>query len=195
MDVHLEIFRRIANSDVHAYEILFKEYYKFLCSYAFGLTKDRNAAEEIVEDFFVELWNNRQKIHINTSVRSYFVGSIHNRCLNYLQREKPKYISSDDISALIGKEGTAGDYLITPPLPSLLTGELEHALTKAIEMLPQNCREIFKLSRFSDLNYEEVAQKLDISVNTVKTQMKIALRKLREILKDYLVVFLFFIFR
>lgn len=195
MNVHLEIFKRIVNDDVQAYERLFKEYYKFLCSYAFGLTKDRHITEEIVEEFFVDLWNNRQKINITTSVRSYFVGSIHNRCLNYLQREKPKFISSDDISKLIDHEGTVGDRLIAIEAPSLLTKELESVLSNAIEKLPPGAKEIFLLSRHEDLSYDEIAQKLNVSLNTVKTQMKIALSKLREYLKDYLVVLVLFMFK
>ena len=195
MDVHLEIFERIVNNDVQAYETLFKEYYKFLCSYAFGLTKERHVAEEIVENFFVGLWNDRQKIKITTSVRSYFIGSIHNRCLNYLQREKPKFISSQDISKLIDQEGTVGDRLIDAEVPSLLANELESVLSKAIEKLPRGCKEIFLLSRYDDLSYEEIAQKLNVSLNTVKTQMKVALCKLRNYLKDYLVVLLLFIFK
>lgn len=190
MDLHLEIFRKITDDDVHAYELLFKDYYKFLCSYAFGLTKEKHSAEEIVEDFFVELWNNRKKIRISTSVRSYFISSVHNRCLNYLQREKQRFKSAGDIASLAGNEDAAGEHLIIPEPPSLLTNELENALARAIGMLPQSCREIFVLSRFNDMNYEEVAEKLNISVNTVKTQIKIALRKLREIMKDYLVIIL-----
>lgn len=195
MDERLETFERMRNNDVHAFETLFKEYYKFLCSYAFGLLKEKNIAEEIVEEFFVELWNSRQKIKIATSVRSYFVGSIHNRCLNYIQREKPKFKRLEDISEFINREGTAGDGLISLSEPKLLINELENSLFQAIEKLPQSCREIFKLSRFKHLQYEEIAEKLGISVNTVKTQIKIAIRKLKESLADYLTVILFFILK
>ncbi len=194
MDEHLDIFKKIVNSDVQAYEILFKEYYKFLCSFAYGHVKQRHMAEEIVEEFFVDIWKNRQKLYITTSVRSYFISSIHNRCLNYLQREKPKFISAHDISYLIDKEGTVGDKLIATEAPSLLINELENELAKAIEKLPKNCKEIFILSRYQDLSYEDISAKLYISVNTVKTQIKIALSKLREDLKDYIAVLLLIIF-
>jgi RNA polymerase sigma-70 factor (ECF subfamily) len=194
MDEHLATFKRIVNDDVQAYEVIFKAYYRFLCSFAFGLTKEKHSAEEIVEDFFVDLWRNRQKLLITTSVRSYFVNSIHHRCLNYLQREKPKFISTHDISSLIDKEGTLGDQLIAQEVPSILTNELEHLLAKAIEKLPNSCREIFLLSRFQDLSYEEISLRQNVSVNTVKTQIKIALSKLREDLKNYITVFLLFIF-
>jgi len=193
MDSHIEVFKRIAGNDVQAYEALFKEYYKFLCSFAYGLTKERHIAEEIVEDFFIDVWKNRQKLIITTSVRSYFIGSIHNRCLNYLQREKPKFVSAHDIVYLIDKEGTVGDKLIAPEAPSILTNELENMLGKAIEKLPKSCREIFLLSRFHDQSYEEISASLNLSVNTIKTQIKIALSKLREDLKDYIAIILLLI--
>lgn len=193
MDLHLQVFKRVVNGDVQAYELLFKQYYSFLCSFAYGHVKERHVAEEIVEEFFVDLWKNRERLDISTSVRSYFISSVHNRCLNYLQREKPKFISAQDISNLIDKEGTVGDKLITTQAPSLLTNELEGILSKAIDKLPRSCKEIFLLSRQKELSYDEIATKLDISVNTVKTQMKIALSKLRDDLKDYLVILLLFL--
>ena len=192
MNLHLYIFKRVVNGDVQAYEMLFHEYYGFLCSYAYGLTRVRHIAEEIVENFFVDLWNNRDKINITSSVRSYFISSVHNRCMNYLYREKPKFINVEDFSRLSGIDN---DWLIAPETPTILINELENVLEEAIEKLPENCKEIFLLSRYQELSYEEISRKLNISVNTVKTQVKIALRKLREYLKDYLVVLLLFIFR
>jgi RNA polymerase sigma-70 factor (ECF subfamily) len=194
MDLHLELFKRIGNNDVQAYEILFKAYYKFLCSFAYGLVKEKHAAEEIVEDFFVDIWKNRHKLTITTSVRSYFVGSIHNRCLNYLQREKVKFISAHDIANLAGKEESLGDKLIVTEVPSILSNELENILAKAIEKLPKSCKEIFLLSRYKELSYEEISTQLNISVNTVKTQIKVALSKLRGELKNYITIFLFLFF-
>lgn len=195
MNVQLEVFKSISEGDTKAFEVIFKEYYKFLCSFAFGLTKERHSAEDIVEEFFVDLWNNREKLSISTSVRAYFISSIHNRCLNYLQRDKYKYVSACEISLLIGKEGTIGDKLISHDHPSLLTRELEKILALSIEKLPKHCKEIFQLSRFHDLGYEEIASKLDISINTVKTQIKIALSKLREDLQEYLALLLIFLLK
>jgi RNA polymerase sigma-70 factor, ECF subfamily len=195
MDKHLQLFRRIVDNDTKAFEILFKDYYNFLCSFSYGLLKEKHMAEEIVEEFFVDLWNNRQKININSSVRSYFISAIHHRCLNYLQREKQKFASVQDISNLIDHEGLAGEQLITTQIPTLLTNELENVLAKAIDKLPYQCREIFLLSRKRELSYEEISIELNISVNTVKTQIKIALSKLRKHLKDYLTIIIFILFR
>jgi len=186
MDLHLHIFKRITKDDIQAYELLFKEYYGFLCSYAFGLTNEKHIAEDIVEEFFAHLWKYRKVITITKSVRSYFISSIHNRCLNYLQREKGKFLSLQNITDLIGKEDSVGEqFLLTQP-PTILINELENKLAKAIENLPEECRKIFLLSRNNNMSYNEISSRLNISVNTVKTQIKIALRKLREHLKEYL---------
>jgi RNA polymerase sigma-70 factor (ECF subfamily) len=193
MDLHLQVFKRVAENDVQAYEMLFKEYYHFLCSFAYGHVKERHTAEEVVEEFFVDFWKNRHKLVITTSVRAYFITAIHNRCLNYLQREKSKFVSAHDISYLIDNEGSVGDKLISIEAPSLLTKELESILKKAIDNLPPNCKKIFLLSRLEDLSYDKISAKLNISVNTVKTQMKIALSRLRDDLKDYLPVILLYI--
>ena len=192
MDNQIEVFQKIINNDQQAYESLFKEYYPFLCSYAYGHTRDKHAAEEIVEDFFVNLWNNRHKVVISKSVRAYFIGSIHNRCINYLQRERSRYIASTDIADLTDNEKNTNEKLAIPEVPTLLVAELEENLLKAIEKLPENCKEIFLLSRYHDYSYHEIAMEKNISVNTVKTQIKIALCKLKEELKDYLVVFIAF---
>jgi RNA polymerase sigma-70 factor (ECF subfamily) len=186
MDLHLETFKKVADGDEKAYESLFKEFYGFLFSYALGFVQDKHAAEEIVENFFVDLWSNRNKIIITISVKSYFVNSIHNRCLNFLQRKKKQFSLVNDVDSLIGKEGATGENLIEIPTPSILLNELETVLERAIKQLPENCREVFLLSRMDELNYEEISLKKNISINTVKYHIKVALEKLRTSLKDYL---------
>lgn len=193
MKEHLEIVKKMINDDVRAFESIFNEYYHFLCSFAYGMTRERHISEEIVEDFFADLWKNRHQLRIETSVRAYFVRAIHHRCINYLKREKPKYISALEVSQLIDKENLAEDYLILPEVPAILVNELEEKLLEGIDILPPQCKEIFLLSRYQDLSYEQISIRLNISVNTVKTQIKIAFSKLREHLKKYtLLLFLIF---
>jgi RNA polymerase sigma-70 factor, ECF subfamily len=190
MELHLESFKKVTEGDEKAYELLFKEFYGFLFSFALGFVRDKHAAEEIVEDFFADLWMNREKIRITVSVKSYFIHSIHNRSLNYVQRKKKQYSLGSDISNLVEKENAADNVLIEIPTPSILLNELETALEKAIEKLPENCREVFLRSRMDEQSYEEISDKMNISVNTVKYHMKVALGKLRDSLKDYLPMFI-----
>jgi RNA polymerase sigma-70 factor, ECF subfamily len=190
MDLHLETFKKVKEGDEKAYELLFKEFYSFLFSFALGFVRDKHAAEEIVENFFVDLWTNREKIVITISVKSYFVNSIHNRSLNYIRKNKNQYGLSNDVTTLIGNESVAGSILIEIPAPSILLDELETALEKAIGQLPESCREVFLLSRMDELSYEEISSKMNISINTVKYHMKVALGKLRDSLREYLPLFI-----
>jgi RNA polymerase sigma-70 factor (ECF subfamily) len=110
--------------------------------------------------------------------------------LNYLDRDKinnnlTDRLSDSDIKILAWDS----DY----PLGQLYEKEIISILDQGISALPESCREIFMLSRDKDMKYSDIACKLGISVNTIKTQMKIALARLRQILKEYLVILLFFI--
>lgn len=174
--------------DKLTFELLYKKYYVYLCLIAEHITRSNSDAEEIVSDVFVKLWNNRQNININNSIKLYLVRAVQNTSINYL--EKSKNGSTSNIDA-IPHELLAweNDY----PLGNLYEKEMLVILEKGISSLPDNCREIFLLSRNSDLSYAEISAKLGISVNTVKTQMKIAIARLRDVLKDYLHIVLFFL--
>jgi RNA polymerase sigma-70 factor (ECF subfamily) len=136
------------------------------------------------------LWNIREKIEITTSIKAYLVKAVHNTSLNYLDRDKinnnlTDRLSDSDIKILAWDS----DY----PLGQLYEKEIISILDQGISTLPEGCREIFMLSRDKDMKYSDIACKLGISVNTIKTQMKIALARLRQILKEYLVILIFFI--
>ncbi len=138
-------------------------------------------AKEIVQVSFINLWEKRQSIDISKSVKSYLTTSIRNKCLNYL-RDTKKFDTDIILSDVLFQEVNfeQGDKLIEK--------ELNNKITKAIDELPEKCKEIFQLNRFENLKYKEIANKLDISVKTVETQMSKALKHLREKLKDYLVL-------
>jgi RNA polymerase sigma-70 factor (ECF subfamily) len=172
----------IRKGDINAFEELYKQYYIFLCLVAEHIVRNRSDAEEIVSDVFVRLWNIREKITINTSIKGYLVKAVHNTALNYLERFKVINKSNDSLSSSDSKLlAWDSDY----PLGQLYEKEIMIILDKSINALPERCREIFILSRSHDMKYIEIASKLGISVNTVKTQMKIAIAHLRKNLKEY----------
>jgi RNA polymerase sigma-70 factor (ECF subfamily) len=155
-----------------------------LCLVAYDLVKSKHLAEEIVDDVFFNLWQKRNSIEITKSIRAYLVRSVKNRSINWLEQTKTERLvmsNTYDVS-LFDEIIWDSEY----PLGNLLEKELSKKINDAVMSLPEHCRQIFLLNRNEDLTYEEIAQKLAISVNTVKTQMKIALSKLREALKDYL---------
>jgi len=184
-----QLINGIQKGDVAAFEELYRQYYIFLCLIAEHIVRDPSDAEEIVSDVFVKLWNIREKINITTSIKGYLVKAVHNTSLNYLERFRLIHKLTDSLSdsdyELLAWDS---DY----PLGQLYEKEIMNILDQGINTLPDACREIFILSRNEDMKYSDIANKLGISVNTVKTQMKIALAHLRENLKDYLMILLFF---
>jgi RNA polymerase sigma-70 factor (ECF subfamily) len=175
-----ELIESIKQGNSKSFELVFKTHYKRLCTFAFDYTRQLETAEDIVKDFFVAFWNNREKLEIKTSLSGYLFRSIRNACINYLLRnkERNKTISIDEISWIEIKcnEPLSNDY----PIGNLLAKELEGQIFNLIEKLPDGCREIFKLSRIDDFSYKKIAEQLNISEKTVKVQIYRALKFLKE---------------
>ena len=185
------IFEQFKKGDENAFEFIFKTYYGYLYNYSKQILKDPDAAEEAVEVTFLNLWENRANIVLESSIKSYLFRSVYNNCLNQLKHllVKERYVlyfkhhvATDDSGSLI-----SNDY----PLSQVIEKELEQVLEKALNNLPPQCREVFLLSRHENFKNDEIAEKLNISVNTVRTQISRALTKLREKLKEYLPILLF----
>jgi RNA polymerase sigma-70 factor (ECF subfamily) len=182
-----QLVEDLQHGDLFAFEKLYEKYYTFLCLIAGHIVKNPNDAEEIVSDVFVKLWNLREKPEIKTSIKAYLIRAVRNTSLNYLERNKISNKLSESINtADLQLLAWDSDY----PLGQLYEKEVLEILDQGINKLPENCREIFLLSRNEDLKYSDIAEKQGISVNTVKTQMKIALSRLRDSLKDYLAILL-----
>ncbi len=178
--IERELIESIKKGNPKSFELVFKTYYKRLCTFAFDYTRQLETAEDIVKDFFVTFWNNREKLEIKTSLSGYLFRSIRNACINYLLRnkERNKTISIEEINWIEIKinEPLSNDY----PIGNLLAKELEDQIFNIIEKLPEGCREIFKLSRIEDLSHKKIAKRLNISKNTVKVQIYRALKHLKE---------------
>ncbi len=189
-DKDQQLINGIREGDIAAFEELHKRYYIFLCLVAEHIVRNPGDAEEIVSDVFLKLWNIREKIEITVSIKAYLCKAVRNTALNYLEQNKANNNLTDSLSNSDNRLlAWDGDY----PLGQLYEKEIISILDHGIETLPEACREIFMLSRDKDLHYSEIASKLGLSVNTIKTQMKIALSRLRENLKDYLIIILFLI--
>lgn len=180
-----EIFQCIKKGDEDAFSRLFDGYYTSLCFFAAKFLNDLDLARSLVQQLFVDLWLNREKVEIKQSVKSYLFQSVKNRCIDHLRKEKIN----------IGITAPAYDLNQIPFRDLVEEAELNDRINTSINKLPEKCREIFLLCRFEGLKYAEIAQKLNISVKTVEMQMGIALKKLRDSLSDYqminLLVFIF----
>lgn len=175
-----ELIENIKKGNIKSFELVFKTYYKRLCTFAFDYTRQLETAEDIVKDFFVIFWNDREKLEIKTSLSGYLFRSVRNASINYLLRnkERNRTISIEEVNWIQIKinEPLSRDY----PFGNLLAKELETQIFNAIEKLPEGCREVFKLSRFDDLSHKKIAERLNISENTVKVQIYRALKCLKE---------------
>ncbi|MBI4646779.1 MAG: RNA polymerase sigma-70 factor [Bacteroidia bacterium] len=165
--------------DKKSFEELFKTYFSQLVYFAKGYISDLDTSKEIVHDVFINLWNKRDTIDLNKQVKSYLFTSVHNRCLNYI-RDNKKFNHNVMEFERINPDHNWDES------DKVVESEIEAKIYMILETLPEKCKEIFMLSRFENLKYAEIAEKLDISVKTVETQMSKALKIFRENLKEYL---------
>lgn len=168
---------RLRNKDKGAFELIYNDYFSVLVSYAFRFLDTVEDSEEIVQEVYVKFWEKCESLAPDSSIKSYLYRSVHNTCLNKIKHEKVKdgyrqhvlnYM--EDSFSLEIDENESGDLMLR--------------ISDEIDKLPPRCKEIFKLSRFEGLKYQEIADHLEISVKTVEVQMGKALKVLRNALKD-----------
>lgn len=178
----------IRSGDEKAFEQLFKIQYPILCGYARKYLDDIDQAEEIVQEMFFNFWQKKEKMEINISLEAYLFRSVRNACLNYLKhlkiREQYKLANNLEIRK---KELEIHDNVVAL--------ELQDKIENIIDQLPPERKKIFKMSRYDELKYKEIGEKLNISVKTVEAQMSKALKYLRVHLSDYLSLFIIFILK
>lgn len=181
------LINNIRAGDAKAFEYIFKSYFQSLFNYAQDLLHSRYIAEEIISDVFTRFWETRTQLNIESSVKSYLFRAVHNQCISHVRQHKveDKYKS---YFTYYFNEGFS--YGSAYPLEKLLTSEMESKIEEILENLPEQCRNMFLLSRQKGLTHEEIALKYNVSVNTVHTQISRALKKFREELKDYFPLFL-----
>ncbi len=179
------LLEKLKNDDQHAFEIIFTKYYNDLVHFSFGLTRNSELSEEIVQDVFLLLWETRKKIVIHNSLKSFLLKSVQNRSIDQLRHLK---ITSKYASLLLEharlSENDIDKYI--------LFSELEQKYSEALVKLPPTIAETFRMSRIEYLNYHEIANKLNVSIRTVEVRVSKALSFLREELKDYLITVLIF---
>ncbi len=182
------LIQEIRSGNLKSFELVFKGFYPRLCAYAYSFVKDKDVASDLVKDIFIKWWESRSLINIQSSISGYLYKSVHNSCINYHNRELKKHITRNESE--LNTPLSEINYPVSDnyPVEKLITEEIETALKLAINNLPDQCREIFIMSRVEQLSHAEIAAKLNISSNTVKVQMYRALSKIREDLKDYLPV-------
>ncbi|CAL1519883.1 RNA polymerase sigma-70 factor [Chitinophaga sp. MM2321] len=171
----------LEKDDTLTFEQAFKTHFKGLHAYACTILKDEVMAEEMVQNVFCKLWEKSGDIKIRQSVSGYLYRAVYHESINYLRHQKVKAAhqahSQYQMSNNLNPGSASGKVILR---------ELEEKLDKALRDLPEKCRTVFQLSRFEELKYQEIADRLGISIKTVENQMGKALRLLRLNLIDFL---------
>lgn len=161
------IWKRIQQKDVGTFEVYYKENYKAFFLMAFKYMKDPAKAQEIVNDVFIKIWTDASKITISHSLKAYLYRSIINTSINALSK-----IKTENLREMEYVKTTDESY----ELKEMEDNEMKAMLFNAIGQLPPQCRKVFEMSRFEDLKQKEIAEKLGISVKTVKNHITHAIK-------------------
>ena len=172
------------------FEKLYKLYYPKMFAFAKNYVPANEDAENIVQDVFLTLWERKEEIEISFTLTTYLFTLVKNRCLNFLRH---KLIEEEYNSQMKKELGFKLYALEVFDYSYQSEEELQEIIRRALDALPERCRQVFIKSRIEGLKYKEISDELGISVNTVENQIVTALRKLRVALKDYLPLLLFLV--
>ena len=169
MQNELFLFRKMQEGDWNAFNSFFESYAERLYLYAVGFVGSREEAEDVVQDTLVYLWVNRAKIAYTGSVYAYLSRAVKNSCIDYKLHAEVERKYQREILA------SQDEFIEETENLDELYGRLQVVMNS----LPPKCKEIFILGCVEGLSYKEVAEQLGVSVNTVKTQVKVAYKKIK----------------
>jgi len=175
------ITKQIRGGNLKEFERIFKEFYPQLCLYALRFVKTKDLSEEIVQNLFCQIWENRKELNIHTSIKAYLYRSTYHNALQVLRKMGSQNKYKEYIKHHYNENGSSNN--------KLEEKEINKIVEQTLSSLPERCGIIFKMSRFEGLKYQEIAQKLSISIKTVEANMGKALKAFRHNLKDYMCLF------
>jgi RNA polymerase sigma-70 factor (ECF subfamily) len=174
------LLKRFQEGDRGAFSFLFTRYYADLVNFARAFTKDVDAAEEIIQDIFTKLWGNRHSLTINSSLKSFLLRWVQNRCIDWVRHmDIHDSYRNTLLSAPLLVENDTDHYV--------LYSELQVKLNDALRQMPDEISDAFRMNRFEGMTYREIADRQGISVRSVEVRIGKALQFLREKLKEFLV--------
>lgn len=170
----------------------FDQYYQSIRTYAFGIVKDDDDAKEIVQNVFMELWNNIDSIDIENNIAGYLFISARWKCLRVIELRK----YSNQYKKYGSDTGNYIDYTIArnSNIHSIWNSELMDIVSKTLSTLPDKTREAFVMNKFNNFSHQYIAEKQNCSVKNIEYRMSLAIKALKEALKDYLPAILLGIF-
>lgn len=169
----LELLLLVQEDNRNAFEEIYARFYGLLYVHAHRKLGDSEVAQDIVQDIFVSLWKNRSVLKLESPLSAYLYAAIRYKVINVLSKQKHAQAYLDSLANFLETDRIEADHLIREK-------QLQACIEKEIQALPPAMRRIFMLSRFEQLSHKEIAEKLDLSEQTVRTQVKNALRILRK---------------
>lgn len=166
------------------FEQLFKMHFQHLFNFAMQFIANEDVAKDITQSVFIKMWELRENVDIQKSVKSYLFTSVRNACINHI-RDNKKFQSS-----LLDIELSEMNFIELSD--NIAYSELENKVNAILATMPEKTRQIFEMSRFENKKYREIASELNISEKTVEAHMSKVLKILRQELKDYLLLFFLF---
>lgn len=177
----------LKQNDHQSFTRIFYAYYKNLVLFGGTYIPEKAVCEDIVQNIFLKLWNDRKTLEIENSLKSYLLKAVRNNCLDELRHRKiiDEHVAYELKSACMDANETEN---------YVLYSDLCQQLKKALAHLPPAEREVFQMSRLENIKYQEISDRLNISVRTVEVRISKALKQLRILLKDFYLLLFFFLY-
>jgi len=166
-----ELLRAMSSGNQAAFTVLFQRHWKALFSFVHKLTQDESETKDILQDVFVYIWSNRENLYANESFLPYLNTVAYSNVMMAFRRNKIKLQGADTLLQMVERSMESDD--------RLLYAEAKQSVDHALEKMPVNMRQCFRLSRYEDKSIREIAAELRLSEQTVKNNISEALRRLR----------------
>ncbi len=172
------ILKQLRKGDIKSFESLFHQFHQGMLLYAISILKNEATAEEIVQDVFYNIWKNRGEFNLKNTWQAYLYKAVYNNAIMYIRKHNKEILLGDN--SLINIEGTTDD-----PSEKMEYKGLRKDVEITLKKLPERTQNIFSMSRFEGMKYQEIANKLEISIKTVEANMGRALKAFRVSLRNY----------
>lgn len=180
-----ELMQEIKADNMFAFDVLYRKYSKKLYKFSYSILKSTEESENLIQEVFLNLWENRHKVEKNSSIKSYIFTITYNSAISILRKKARESEFIDYLKSLqVINEDTVS--------AELEYKELTIKLSEIIKTLPQRQREVYLLHRVEGLKYSEIAEHLNISINTIENHMSRALKTIREKLGNYSLITILF---
>jgi len=176
-----ELMRELKADNMFAFDMLYKKYCKRLYKFGYSILKSQDEAENLIQDVYLNLWENRYKVEKNSSIKFYLFTMAYNSAISILRKKARESQFIEYLKSLqkINEE---------PVNTELEYNELTNKLDEIIKKLPLRQKEVYLLHSVEGMKYTEIAERLHISVNTIKNHMSRALKTIREKMRNYCLI-------